>query len=720
MNDKAQIQRSVEEGKILLARAQAKKLVEEGKALLETDLRGGLVKLRQALAFAPDYPDLEDEIFLREDAIEKLDSLLDYIVVLLKERKDYQASQLLKDLPANYIITDRAQMLGDLTGRFARAEGLVEEARSLPKSAGSPALKILEEALGLVPDFPGLQEEVAAVRGAYSRYQVYLESIEGAIRDQNFDKAGELLKAFREGYQNDSNISRFEVAILNRKKSVRGKENLKKNLRTFSLVAAVLGVVGGGYFAYESWVLSDAGKEWEKVARLLGEKKYAEVQTGGREVVAKLDKVRFFGGEGKGELLAKVNQVLQSEAVKQGAVGRVMTDGAYVPVGDVTKVNKVKALMAEGATLSTAADYAGAISKFEEGLALVGGLEAGLVAKYGEELKTSLRTAQEGAVQQKIEESRSLKSAGDFDGAVGKLNEASQLAAQYGLPSEAAAEVREGAYQEIELGRFRDMVGAGDKKLAGGRFAEAIADYEQALLFAQAKKLGSAAQDGKVKGSIAQAKVGILAGKGDDFAKRSRWADAINSYSSAVKLHEESGLKKDLPLYRQTVDSLAKTRRVAALEELRNGEREAQKYVGAGEWAKARKSYERQLALIDQGTYAADPEFAVFRKSGVARLVEVDEKLYLADKRDYLLGRHRALFKQAFGLGADVALLDPTAVLVGSEGDTLKYSLSARSFEGKGGAGVYTLYEVIYAFNRKSGSWVMLDKKSGRKASGGR
>ena len=720
MSNSDQTRKVVEEGKMLLAREQAKRLVEEGKALLANDLRGGLAKLHQAQAIAPDYPDLEDEIFLREDALEKLDSLLDYTVVLLKDKKDYQARQMLKDLPDNYIIKDRTQLLGDLTGKISRAESLIEDSRKLPKSAGSPALKILEEALGMVPDYPGLHDEVSSVRASLGRHQAYLDSIEESIRAENFAKAVELLKVFREVYPDDANIRKFEVAISNRKKSVRVKQNLLKNLRLGSKVAAVLVVLGLGYYAYEAWMLSAASRDWDHLTRLLDEKKFAEVQTGGGEIIVKLAKVRFFGGDLKGEILAKVNQVMQSETVKQGAIGNAMVEGGFVPVGDVDKVNKTVKLLAEAANLAAVDNFTQAIAKFEEARSMSANLGGDFGVKYGDEIKSGMRSAQEGAVRLVIEESRKLKSSGSFDAAVAKLNEASELAARYGLPPEVTALAADGAYQEIEAGRYRDMVVVGDKQLASGRFDEAIASYERALAFALAKKIGGAAQQGKVRESIALAKVSILAGNGDDFAKRSRWNDAMASYNAALKLADESGLKKDLPIYRQTGDSLTKARRVAALEELRSGEREAQKYYEASDWAKARKSYEREISLVDKGAYAADPDFAALRKSAGARLVEVDEKIYLAGKKDYLLERHRSYLKQAFGLGGEVALLDPAVVLLGAEGDTLKYSLSARSFEGKGGAGVYTVYEVTYAYNRKSDNWSLLDKKTGSKASGGR
>jgi len=714
MFDADQTRKVVAEGKSLLAKEQAKRLVAEAKAMMEEDLRGGLGKLRQALSLDPDYPDLEDEIFLREDAIEKLDSLLDYTVVLLKERKDYQACQMLKELPATYIIQDKQQMLGDLTSRISRAEGLIAEARNLTQAGNNSALRFLEDALGLVPDYPGLQEEVAAARGSASRYQVYLENIEESIRVGNLAKAGEVLKVFREVYKNDPNISKFDVAINKRNKSVRTRKYFIKNLRNVGLVGAGLAVIGAGYFGYESWLINGAARNWDKLTVLLDGKKYGEVQASGKELLVKLGKVHIFAGPQKGDLLSKVNHVLQSDTVIQGATGKTMVDGAFIPMGDVDKVNSVKTLMAEGGKLAGAGGYVEAIAKYEEARKIAATIEASVVAKYDEEIKGSLRSAQEGAVQQLLEESRKLKGAGDYDGAVAKLNGASELAAQYGLPPEVTAMAAEGAYQDIELGRYRDMVADGGRKLAAGRFDEAIAGYESALAFAQSKKLGNGAPQSKVRESINQAKVSILAGKGDDFAKRSRWTDALASYGAALKLHEQSGLKKDLPVYLAAMDSMSKARRAGALDELRSAEREAQRFYDASEWAKAKKSYENEISLVDKGSYGKEADFAAMRKNAGSRVVDVDEKIFLESKKSYLLEKHRGIIKQAFGLSGEVALLDPAAALLGAQGDTLKYSLTARSYEGKGAVGVYTLYEVTYVYNRKSEQWVLLDKKTGK------
>ena len=68
--------------------ARAKLIIEEAEALTATDLRAALSKLREAILVDPNYPELEDEIFLREDAIAKLDGVLEYIVVLLREGKE--------------------------------------------------------------------------------------------------------------------------------------------------------------------------------------------------------------------------------------------------------------------------------------------------------------------------------------------------------------------------------------------------------------------------------------------------------------------------------------------------------------------------------------------------------------------------------------------------------------------------------------------------------
>jgi hypothetical protein len=93
---------------------KAVRIFKEAEVLSDTDLRGALTKMREALAIEPDYPNLEDEIFIREDAIAKLDGVLEFIVVLLQEGKKYQACEMLGSLPENYIIQDKSGLVGGL------------------------------------------------------------------------------------------------------------------------------------------------------------------------------------------------------------------------------------------------------------------------------------------------------------------------------------------------------------------------------------------------------------------------------------------------------------------------------------------------------------------------------------------------------------------------------------------------------------------------------
>ena len=148
-----------DEARHLMSMEQAKKILAEAKTFLAQDLRGAVNMMREALRVCPDYPYLEDEIYLQEDALEKLDKLLDYVVQLLQEGKEYEGYQMLQKLPENYIIQDKDNLIANLSTKMKRVEELVAQAREMAKTDQNQALVLIEEASALVPDYPGLIEQ---------------------------------------------------------------------------------------------------------------------------------------------------------------------------------------------------------------------------------------------------------------------------------------------------------------------------------------------------------------------------------------------------------------------------------------------------------------------------------------------------------------------------------------------------------------------------------
>jgi len=722
MDDMDQTRKIVDEGKGLMAHEQARRLVDEGKALMEKDLRGGLAKLRQALEIDPDYPELADEIFLREDAVEKLDNLLDYVVMLLKEHKEYQAFQMIKELPDSYIIKDRVQMLQGLDARIKRTEGLLQQIKSLPKSGGDQAMQLYEEAASLVPDYPGLQEELQAARKVYSRYKVYVDSISQSIDALDFTKADELLRSFREDYPDDFNVGKFTVALRNKKKELRIKRNLKKTIAAAGLLVGLILILAFGYIGYETLAIHRADSNWEQVSRMLKEKKFSEAQAGSREIVAELGKVRLFSQQRKADLLAKVNQVLSSETVKQGAAGRVMAEGVYIPVDDLAKVKKVKGLMAEAASLSAGGNRQQAIARYEEALPLAGTLKAGLAERFGGEIKAAITTDQKEIARTLVKEAQDLGRIKDFEGARIRIEQASGLIDKYELRDSDLSKLINDAFRQIKQANFQALVAIGDQQLGAGRDNEALATFDRALGFVKVNKLeaGNGETLSRIRVTMKKTRFKGLLAKGDDSFGHSRWRQAIADYNKALELYRESKMKQDRPAYDRALANLAKARREASLGDLRQGEIEAGKYFTSGEWAKAKTAYGKLLGLAVQSGYPKDPDFIKLRSAVEIRLGEVDERLLIEEKKDYLIEHHRAILRKVFSLGGEVAFLDPAVIYLTEDESGMKFSITARSYERKGSESKYTIYEVIYAFNRQSGDWVLLNHNMSSQVSGGR
>ncbi|MBU0479946.1 MAG: 5-bromo-4-chloroindolyl phosphate hydrolysis family protein [Proteobacteria bacterium] len=709
----------VQEGKKLLARERAKTLIAEAEVLSEQDLRGALGMFREALKISPDYPDLEDEIFLREDAIEKLDGVLQHIVAQLKGGKNYRAFQLLQELPDNYIILDKSGTVDQLAEKVRKVESLIEGAKNLPRSGNSQALPMLEEAFTLMPDYPGLQADIDALAASRQNYNDYIAGVEASVAAGDTVKARSFLDQFKGVYPEDASVGRLEFMIQNKEKEKTRKAAVRKNL--FMAAAAGAGFLGLiiVYFAFELMTFKSANGKWQEAAAFLEAEKFADARTAAEEVKASLGKVSFSSQSGKKELLVKVEELLNSERVIQGVQGKILVDGKYIQKESLAGAQESEKIIKEAEGLMAAGDYSSALARFADARNVASLLDAALAAKINEEIEASAVKCQTAHVKSVLRKANSLHGAGNYEEATALFAEARNLAKGYGFKrNDAISRDIETAAGRTIGDRLDILIADGDALLNAAAYDDAIDGYKKALDFARLNKLDSNDTVNRLYGSINRARIFGLLAKGDENFKLSRWVDSIKFYNNAVELSVKAGLR-NLPVLEQAVKNakLAETR--ISLDELKRLELTGAKQFAESSWQEAHDTYKNLVAMAGNTAFAGSPEFAAILVNSREKLAITGERIFIKSKKDYLEEKYRSILKNAFGTGADITFLNPEVILLSEDEKLLKFSISAKSYVKKGGGqGVYSNYEVQYAYDRQKDSWHLLDKSSNSQSAG--
>jgi hypothetical protein len=695
------------------SRERAKLLVEEAEALTATDLRAALNKLREAILVDPDYPELEDEIFLREDAISKLDGVLEYIVVLLREGKEYNACQMLKDLPENYVIQDKSGLVQSLTENIAKVEKLIIEARGLPKKEGAKALEILAKANKLLPDYPGLKKELENFSAMSKQRGVYLNAIVMALKEEeDIGKARKLLDDFRKAYPTDISIGKCEAAIRNKDRELDQKRSVRKGfIKRVGAALLVLAMVAG-YGAYEIKMITAAAGQWRVVSQLLADKKFSATQTGCREVLGKLDKVRLLFQGRKQEMLTEIEQVLGSEVVIQGAEGKILFDGDYIPEKYLAKVQGIKKIIQDAEASVKIGSYLTAINQYELALLETDKIEADLAKEIASGIRLAIKDCYGGIVKDQLNKSAALQATGSYDTALIKVEEAIAEAKAHGFTK------KEAVYNEavklrmkIVRSKLRDLVASGDKLFSIRAYDVAIKAYENALTFARREKLSGKTLNKKINGLIKKSEVNALLVKGEALFANEQWQEARRSFKKGINLAKKYKLT-DLPLVKKSRVNYKQAGKMFVLAELGRQNDLARQHLKASKWEEAKSLLKQAIARAEKSGYARDREVAASLDKLRAGLVEADERDFIKSKKDYLQNKYSSILRRAFGLGRGTTLLNPEIILLANTSEVLKFSITAISYSKKGAQGKYTRYEVTYAYDRNRRTWGVLSKTS--------
>lgn len=699
---------------------RAVKIFEEAEALSKNDLRGALAKMREALALEPEYPQLEDEIFIREDAIAKLDGILEFIVVLLREGKDYQACEMLQELPDNYVIQDKSGLVAGLIEKITRAQKLVEQARELAKTDYAKALPLFEEAFELVPDYPELGPEITALRKNVSQYDAFIASIEKAIKNKDADTATDFFVNFKTVYPDDANVKRFKVAIINLSKELKKKKHEKVNFLKIAAVIVVVLVAAASYFAYEMVMIKKAGHQWEEVARLLAAQKFTESQAACADINRQLGRVHLFFLSTKQELQGKIDGVLNSEVVVKGAEGKVLFDGDYIPKEQLAESREVKEHIEAARAFAAGRNYEEAIRKFEDALAAVAALKKEPSAEVVNDIKLSITRSRLNMVQDIAGKAGALLATGSYAAALNEINRAVAMVAEYSL--DAANPLVGKTYavrRQILLAQLKGLIAAADKLFMGGSYDNAIKGYERATVFARNNDLAADPSARQIVGMINKSRINGVISRGDRYLAAAKWPEAVAAYEKGVALALEHNLKT-LPSVQRAQLNLKKAEKMEMVAELARQNDLARQYLGENKGKKAREVFVRTIKAAEGRGWLEDSDVGAILAELRSGLAEAEEKIFIDDKKKFLYDRYGAILKKDFGLGGSATLLDPEILLLAATPEFLKFRVSAISYTKKGSTGKYSRYEVVYVLARKTERWELVDKSSDSKVTADR
>jgi tetratricopeptide (TPR) repeat protein len=698
------------------SRERAKLLVEEAEELTATDLRAALAKLREAILVDPDYPELEDEIFLREDAIAKLDGVLEYIVVLLREGKEYNACQMLKDLPENYVIQDKSGLVKGLTENIAKVEKLIIEARGLPKKEGAKALAILEKANKLLPDYPGLKKELENYSTMSKERGAYLKGIVDALKEEeDIGKARKLLDDFKKAYPTDSSIGKCEAAIRNKDRELENKRSVRKGFIKRVAGALVVLILLGGYASYEVKMITAASGQWKEVSKLLAEKKFSRTQVGCQEVLEKLNKVRILFQGRKEELLTQVDNVLSSEVVIQGAEGKVFFEGDYIPKVYLAKAQDIKKIINDAEANFKVGSYLTAIKQYELALVEAEKIEADLAQELAAGIHLSIKDCYAGIINDRLNKAAALHATGSYDIALNKVDGAIEEASTHDItPNEDVYKEAVKLRKRIVKSKLIDLIASGDKLFSIGSYDVAINAYANAIDFAEREDLSGNKLSKKLNLLIKKSEVNALLVEGNNFFSEEEWQKAGRALKKGIELAKKYKLT-GLPLVKKARGNYKKAGKMFVLAGLEKQNELARQHLEASRWDEAKTVINKAIVRAEKSGYGRDKEVAALVDKLRLGLTEADERDYIKLKKEYLQERYSSILRRAFGLGSGATFLDPEIILLSNSPKVLKFSITAMSYVKKGSQGKYSRYEVTYAYDRIRRTWGLLGKTSDSK-----
>ncbi len=660
---------------------------------------------------AIEEPDLTPSFPVEESTDVDLDlAVVDVDYDILKgmiDQRNYMAAQtkLSGMVPEN--ISKASAVLGPMVDqRIVQANGMHTQAKNLEaEGLLEDAANKLEAVLNLVQDYPHLEQDMKRVRDAWAGISAGGDvptSNMGLERSENVDVPSAQV---RDTMLTETVVSSVPSQTSEGDSSQKSKKKLKvkkdkglsfvKQKQNKPIVFAALGLVialcVSGWIFFEWHTFSTADQKWGEINSLLEKKEYEQVQKECAEIQELLSRVKIIKGGGKKELIARVDDLLQSEHFQEGLEGKVLWQGQYISKKAYRAYEEIDDLVEEAERRGALSKWQDSVDLYSKAFDIAKANKKRLNEKFYNALELDVKNAQFANL---VSLGKKLFISTKWPQAIEKFEAALQLASEDGV---ADPSISYDVNRYLQRAWFSQYVIDGDEALKASDYNIASGKFTKAYAIAKNPNLIDEVNRDQVLIKLNQSSLIKIMDDAEKYVAEQKWKSAVKSYTQAKKYTMDG-----YPLIDTGVlESQRQVERLLVLAIVGKERETASRKYGAQRYMEAEAAYGRIIEAIDGSPLGEQPAFQKIRTATVEDKDRAHLKAMAREKIAYLKEHYKEIISENFTGVSLKALSNVNVEFLNQEGRALNFKIQCREQrESK----YYTL-ELIYQYDIDLNQW---------------
>jgi ubiquitin-protein ligase len=608
-----------------------------------------------------------------------------------RQKRFHRMQEIFNSMPADVTFEGKDELLERIETVFAEAHEIYQQGEDL-EHQGLPA-KALEKYIAveeMVSDFPKIHDDIRRTEQSKDLLGNWVQDNAGLGADdlppREKKRPGKTRDKGPQAAESSNSVQRSTLDTVKRRRQI--------NFLPLTIIGSLLLVTAPLIYVYTTET-----NRYQRADQLYGECT-AQIQARQFKAAARscgtaqnlIREIIFVKTQAGAELGGKIEKLLNSEELRQGLVGNVLVNGAYVPQAIADLLKSSQDIIAEGDKLMSGGNWKKAIEVYSSGLQAVSE-NAKNDPSFLAELRNKIHRGQANFL---IQEGDQALAGENWQLARNKF-EAALVEAKHLSPEEQrllSARIQ----PQIDMSTFQSLKEQGDEKFANSDWTGAFSLFQQAIsLGSRLKQTESQALD-SLQGDAVRAELYTIINEGKESFAREQWDEAIEKYAKASKILMDN---RALLNPADTDMNRKKLARIMLQTSIIRDRQEADKHLAESRYDEAEKILQRVVKAIGTSPLGKEKQFQTALNTARKTIADIREKQYIAEKISYLEENFQALFSQNYPAAAPETLSMPVITYIKQTGDQLLFKMQCTE-SGRGRPLNLVMY---YSYSKSTDQW---------------